>query len=460
MSGAPPKSPFAAHSWVGTWLRTAGMGTLILAALFAAYELVERAWLRDTCTTAELFRYHLLRGIGSSILLGTWAFFNTRRMLRRYDRAFAEAYRDLEAAHETRTEALARTQAFSERLLDALHDRIAVVDAAGRMVKANRVCLEAVGAAAVGEPCKLLGDACSTADGSCVALRALASGRPIVGQVKRADPRTGRVHSVDVFPVPDPESQRQVAIEVQRDVTEAQQFEMRIRSQEKLAALGVLSAGIAHDIANPLASLSSELELLENETDLARVRRSVKVLQKEAGRIGRALREMTDFARRRGEERTLVSVELAIADALRMVRHDRRARRIHFETEVEPGLPELRLGEDQLVMILVNLLLNSFDAMPDGGTITLVARREDGVVELSVRDTGVGMTRQILARATEPLFTTKPEGGGTGLGLSVSADVMRAAGGALDVESEPGAGTTVHLRFPAAPTIGDAVAHG
>jgi signal transduction histidine kinase len=458
---SPPSSgsPFADRPWLGDWLRTAGVGTLILTALFVLYEIVERAWLLEWCSTEQLFRFHVYRGVGCSIALGTWAFYNTRRLRRRYDQAFLAAYHDLEVAHEKRTEALARQQKFLDRLLDTLADRVAVLDPSGQLLKANRVALAAPGSGELGRSCGQLGSACCPGDDNCVAQRALAEHRAIVGQVRRADPRTGRVYAVDAYPVPDPESGRDVVIEVQRDVTEAQQYEMRIRSQEKLAALGVLSAGIAHDIANPLASLSSELELLENEADPGRIQRSLTVLRKEATRIGRALRETTDFARRRGDERTLVSVEVAVADALRMVRHDRRARRIRFETKIDPGLPELHLGEDQLVMILVNLLLNSFDAMPDGGTIALSAHREGGAVELRVRDTGVGMEGAVLARATEPLFTTKPCGGGTGLGLSVSADVMRAAGGALELESEPGAGTTVRLRFPARPTDHGAEAH-
>ena len=108
-----------------------------------------------------------------------------------------------------------------------------------------------------------------------------------------------------------------------------------------------------------------------------------------------------------------------------------------------------RLQPTPVRMVLVNLILNGFDAMPDGGELTVKSERAADGVHLMVRDTGCGMDEAVRRRATEPLFTTKPGGRGTGLGLSVSADVVRAAGGSLEIDSAPDAGTTVHLRLPA-----------
>jgi two-component system NtrC family sensor kinase len=175
----------------------------------------------------------------------------------------------------------------------------------------------------------------------------------------------------------------------------------------------------------------------------------VATLRHHVERIGRTLREMTDFARRRGDESTAITVGNAVEDALRMVRHDPRARRIVFTTDIPPDLSEVRMVEDQLVMVLVNLMINAFDAMPEGGA--LVVRGEPAGrshVRISVTDTGTGMSEEVLRRATEPLFTTKAGGRGTGLGLSISADVLHAAGGSLDIESRPAHGTTVHLTCP------------
>jgi signal transduction histidine kinase len=268
-----------------------------------------------------------------------------------------------------------------------------------------------------------------------------------VGQCTKTDPRSGRIYSVDAYPVPDLGGGGPLVIVSARDITEAKQLEAMVRYQEKLAALGVLSAGIAHDIANPLASMSSELEMLEGESDLGRVRESIGVLRGQIRRIDRTLREMTDFARRRGDDVSSVRVHVAVADALRMVRHDPRARRVTFAVDVAEDLPPIRMVEDHLVMALVNLVINALDAMPDGGTLTIRSLRSAGGVTLTIADTGVGMTDEVRRRAIEPLFTTKARGRGTGLGLSVSADVLRAAGGSLSIAGAPGKGTTVTLHF-------------
>ncbi|MBI3186207.1 MAG: PAS domain-containing protein [Myxococcales bacterium] len=442
---------FTRESWVHTWLRTAGLGMVLLTVYFVAYEVIERAYLLERFSTLALFRFHIYRGVGAAILLSTWSFVRIWRTRRRYDSAFDKAYRELKDAHEARTEALARSKAFSDRLFDALQDRLVVVSPDGRVVKANRVALEAMGPLSLNRPCSMLGDACVPGGSGCVALRALKEGRPIVGQVIRTDPRTGRVFEVDAYPIPDPESGQEVVVEVARDITEARQMEARLRSQEKLAALGVLSAGIAHDIANPLASMSSELELLESERDLGKLRESLPVLRRQVARINRTLREMTEFARRRGDERSTLSVGEAVEDALRMVRHDPRARRISIETQLAPELPELRMVEDHLVMVLVNLTLNAFDAMPKGGRLVIRAEPDEGGVRLWLTDSGEGMSPEVQRRALDPLFTTKSKG--TGLGLTVSADLVRTVGGSLRLESSVGEGTTVELFFPHTATL-------
>lgn len=443
---APPALDRSA--WIGIWVKTAAFGTALLVVYFASYEILERFYLLEHFSPQAISYFHMGRGLTASILVGTLAFVTTSLTRRRYDEAFASAYRDLEDAYQERTRTLERTQGFSELVFEALRDRLILIDENGRIVKANRVAREALGTAhPEGMPCSLLGAACSPCTTDCVADRARAKGLPIVNESLRTDPRTGRVYEVDSYPVPDPEGRRSLVLEAARDVTDEKQLEAQLRYQERLAALGVLAAGIAHDIGNPLASISSELELLEGETDPEVVRGSVAVVRSQLARMSRVLREMTDFARRRGEEAGPVSVEEAVGDALRMIRHDPRARRVHVETELEPALPRLWMVEDHLVMVLVNLAINALDAMPDGGHLTMRAASRDGGVRIEVRDDGVGMSEEVRRRATEPMFTTKP-GRGTGLGLAVSADILRSLGGAVVIDSAPGRGTTVRLDFP------------
>ncbi|MBK8255907.1 MAG: hypothetical protein IPK82_24975 [Polyangiaceae bacterium] len=244
------------------------------------------------------------------------------------------------------------------------------------------------------------------------------------------------------------EAHRRLEEAMERRIAESEQLQAYLRHQEKMAAIGVLSAGIAHDIANPLASMSSELEMLEDETDLSRVKASVAELRRLTSRIERILREMTAFARRRGDETIELPMRTAVDDALRMVRHDPRARKVQFEIEVPADLPKVRAVEDHLVMVFVNLLINAFDAMPEGGTVRIVGNTLGGNIQVQVMDTGTGMTPDVLARAREPMFTTKERGRGTGLGLSVSNGIIESAGGALEIGSELGKGTCVTITLP------------
>lgn len=230
----------------------------------------------------------------------------------------------------------------------------------------------------------------------------------------------------------------------------AELLEAQVRHQEKMAGLGVLAAGFAHDIGNPLASLSTELELLEGENDVARFRESLDVLRRHVARMSRTLREMVDFARRRREEVTDVSIASAVADSSRLVLHDPRWRMVKLSVDVPPELPPVRMVEDHLVLVLVNLMINAGDAMSEGGTLTISARTRGPLVDLRVRDTGHGMTPDVLAKVKAPLFTTKPGGRGTGLGLAVCDNVVRSVGGELAITSAPGLGTEVTISLPAA----------
>ncbi len=218
--------------------------------------------------------------------------------------------------------------------------------------------------------------------------------------------------------------------------------------QEKMASLGVLAAGIAHDLGNPLASLSAELELLEGEDDAARLQESLDVLRRHVARMDRTLREMVAFARRRRDAVTDVSIALAVADSARLVRHDRRWKKVRLDVDVPSDLPYVHMVEDHLVLVLVNLMLNAADAMPGGGTLSIVGRRAGGGVELRVRDTGSGMSPAVLRQALVPMFTTKAAGRGTGLGLAVSSGVVRSVGGTMRIDSTEGLGTEVIIELP------------
>lgn len=221
-----------------------------------------------------------------------------------------------------------------------------------------------------------------------------------------------------------------------------------------MAALGLLVAGFAHDLGNPLASLSSELELLREE-DPEKVRESLDTINEHVGRIKRKLHDIVQFARHTEENKRVVNTREAIDHALKLTRYDPRARQVHFNIEVNDDVPPVRIKEDDLVLALINLIVNAFDAMPQGGTLSInVSMTPTGDALLTVTDTGVGMDVATLQQATQPLFTTKDtcDADGTGLGLTMIEQLIVSAGGKLTLASEPGRGTRIMLQLPLAET--------
>ena len=388
-------------------MRTAIVGAALVAAYFIGWDLAERTFLASLASS-HLQWVHLVRGIGAALMLGTWSFLRIRSARLDSD-ADARAYlAHLEESVRERTLALEEARAFTELLFSSLRERIDVVDHEGRVVKANRVADD---------------DALDAA---------------------------GRVWELESIPIPGKNGGPGFVIEVRRDVTQQKNLEAQVRHQEKMAGLGMLTAGFAHDLGNPLASLSTELELLEGEDDVTQVRESLGVLRRHVERMSRTLREMVDFARRRRDEVVDVSIGAAASDSARLVAHDPRWRNVALKIEVPNDLPSVHMVEDHLVLVLVNLMLNAADAMPTGGMLTVsAARARDGNVELRVRDTGTGMKPDVLARAKSPLFTTKGATRGTGLGLAVCDGIVRSVGGTLDISSSVGAGTEVMIRLPA-----------
>ncbi len=155
-----------------------------------------------------------------------------------------------------------------------------------------------------------------------------------------------------------------------------------------------------------------------------------------------------DFARRRGEQIEEVALDQVVRDALRLTRYDPRARGVSIEADVPRALPLVKAREDDLVLVLVNLILNAFAAMPDGGTLSIRAELcSNGEIVLSVTDTGTGFEPE-LDRTSQPSSTPQSVSTGRGFGLAICTDIMHAGGGRLELRSEAGRGTTASLVFP------------
>ncbi|NKC34575.1 ATP-binding protein [Falsiroseomonas selenitidurans] len=235
--------------------------------------------------------------------------------------------------------------------------------------------------------------------------------------------------------------------------------EIRLHRTARITALGQVAAGVAHDMNNLIQSVMAASRLIDRRAEQPEKVRSLCVmLQETASRGARIAGRMLEFSRQRPGGAHVPQEGFALSslfDRLGDLLGDLLGSGIHLTCTAEPGLPPLSADRNEFETVLVNLIVNARDAMPDGGAVRLKAeleRRDDGSrrLRVSVTDSGIGMTPEVLGQAGEPFFTTKEAGRGTGLGLSMARQFAEGLGGGLEIDSAPGQGTRVSLWFPVA----------
>ena len=240
-------------------------------------------------------------------------------------------------------------------------------------------------------------------------------------------------------------------------------FELRSRESQairagKLAAVGTFTTGIAHELINPLTNVLITSESLMEECQTMRDDRRYRLVEEiysEAERAADTVRGLLDYTRETRPTLEPVEPHDLVAASARLLRNEMALAGVALRDEVPEAFPPLLGDFTQLRQVLLNLLLNAVQAMPNGGAITLRAGRLEGARAcLEVADEGVGIPAEELPRVFDPFFTTKERGKGTGLGLSISYAIVKRHGGEMQIESEPGRGTTVHLCLPLAPRGG------
>ena len=242
-----------------------------------------------------------------------------------------------------------------------------------------------------------------------------------------------------------------------QDVTDWLALEQRVRIADKLAALHTLSAGVAHELRNPLSAMDLNLHLLEEELrECASLpeqgARYLHVLNAECHRLSIILDNFMKFARPGSVGLHEVNVSALIEHIKALMQFEAEERKIRLEQTVGEPLPSVLGDETAISQVLVNLIVNAFHAMPNGGLcrVAAEARHTHGIrwLVVSVTDTGIGIKKEELARVFEPFYTTKSSG--TGLGLAIAYRIMEDHGGTIQVSSTPGIGTTAVLTFPVA----------
>jgi signal transduction histidine kinase len=222
---------------------------------------------------------------------------------------------------------------------------------------------------------------------------------------------------------------------------ELRQTQNELIHSEKMASVGQLAAGMAHEIGNPLGAVVGYLEFLKSESPPGREKEIVERALAETGRIDRLVRELLDYAAPAGSVPQTFDPVAAMAEASNILAHQGAFDGLLLDDRLPPSLPATVMVRHRLVQVFINLLLNARDASSAGGVIRLCGGEEGDLVRLSVADAGAGMSPEVLARIFDPFYTTKAPGKGRGLGLAVCQRAVGEAGGRIEVRSTPGQGS-------------------
>jgi signal transduction histidine kinase len=234
------------------------------------------------------------------------------------------------------------------------------------------------------------------------------------------------------------------------DITQRMQLEEQLLQTEKLTSLGLLAAGVAHEVNTPLAVISNYIQMLAKQLPANDPRHKLtdKIVN-QTFRASEIVNNLLNFSRTGGAAFEEVNLNRIIGETLSLVDHPFRAAHVQVIENFAADLPGVLGSGNRLQQVFLNLFLNAKDAMPAGGMLEVRSSSTNGTVEIEVSDTGIGIQRENLTRVFDPFFTTKALGRGTGLGLSVSYGIIKEHAGKIEVRSTPGKGTSFRLEFPA-----------
>ena len=242
--------------------------------------------------------------------------------------------------------------------------------------------------------------------------------------------------------------------EVEKKTTEIYKAQEHLINTEKLASLGRMAAGVAHEINSPLTGIVTFAHLMlkrtpaENTQDIE----DLETIIDQAERCSKIIKGLLGFSRKSASEKSMVNLNTLISNTLAMVRHQSRFLNILFDLQLGTAIPEVNVDPNQIQQVFLNLLINAADAMEKKGKVTLATRLLENnaakFVEFEITDTGSGIPEDILGKIFEPFFTTKPAGKGTGLGLAVSYGIIKKHEGTIFAKNAPGSGASFYIHLP------------
>jgi two-component system sensor histidine kinase HydH len=344
---------------------------------------------------------------------------------------------------------LNRMKTYTENVVESMADGLVSIDREGKIVTLNRQAGEILGSGRE----RLEGKTIVSVLGAGIGrILGSAEGQALVRdrEMEIHRDKNGRIPlSLSVAPLRDEKGQEMGSVLLIKDLREIRDLQEKVRRSERLASLGRLAAGVAHEIRNPLSSIKGFAQyFVKRFTGQPEEQGYASVMVREVDRLNRVITELLDFAGPKEPHREPHSLEAVAEQALKLLAPDLEARNVAVVKDYEPGLPAVSVDRDRISQVFINILLNALESMETEGEIRLSLRRcgPPPAVEISVADTGAGIPEGDLEKVFEPFFSRKKKG--TGLGLAIVHQIVESHRGDIKVESQPGKGTTFRIRLP------------
>lgn len=351
-----------------------------------------------------------------------------------------------------------------QAMFDSISDGVIVYDNRGIVQHRNHVCPQYFPQQTLpGCSCRELFHPDHESDiNNCPVERALAGERVEISITSQPSNRNVRYFDVTATPIEDSKGEQNRALLFLRDVTEKRLQELHLMQAEKLSSIGVLAAGVAHEINNPLSSVAGYAEALlrrfKDEHSLAEDPRFedfpkyLQVIVRESYRCKGIIDCLLSFSRKSDGSVSNVNINEVLNEVLELVRFKSHYDKIEIQTDLQSDLPDVLGDPTGLRQVCMNLLINAHQSISGAGFVEITTRMTDSsMVMFQVRDSGCGISREAIDQIWDPFFTTKNVGQGTGLGLAVTYNIIKRLGGDISVESQVGKGSKFSVRMPACP---------
>ncbi|MBI3655130.1 MAG: PAS domain S-box protein [Acidobacteria bacterium] len=355
---------------------------------------------------------------------------------------------------EQRALECAQLQSYSENIIESINVGVVLISGSGAVTKCNGAFLELYGAdrsEIIDRPLEGI-----------FSVDFLKSVAGVAGERFWTQPKSAQVYklvldcpkrsdtiiNLVINPLHNPGDGPQGVLMVFDDVTRRVALEAQLLQSEKLSSIGLLAAGVAHEINTPIAGISSYTQMLLRQVSEDDPRKELlSKIERQTFRASEIVNSLLNFSRLNGVEFSSVNLNTTLQEALALLEHQFNVHRIHMETNLDEDLPCIKGNRGKLLQVFVNLFLNARDAMPKGGILQIKTSVAEPFVVVEVSDTGMGIPEEHIKRIYDPFFTTKGSKG-HGLGLAVSYGIIQEHSGRIFVDSRPGKGTHFTLKFP------------